>query len=383
MKACPLCLLALSIGLAVSNQAWATSSLGLKGSHPSKTSDADASNSSNRLTMRSVDSSNRAPLGREYVQREQAHKETQSDDRFETRELDTSHIKSSQLARHAEPLTQAGQVEIRPALLGKPTVLKGWADAVPLSVALEQVVPSDWKVEKKGIDEARLVSWKGEREWTTVLEDIAKLGQVDILVEGSTKTLHLMKAGQLAVMRKLETPAVVVNATLPRAKPDHTANEPILAAQSTLPSEKIKPLGLAPYSSSTDADRLNADRLSVEPLTKPFQMEQSWEVVPTKTLRENIEEWAKRENWIVVWEGADYPIYSRATFKGSFTSSEGPLAQLIGAYDDSEQPLRVVLKGKSRVVHVTNRNYSATTVDVTDATSLAPRAFMQPQSRGD
>jgi len=304
-------------------------------------------------------------------------------------ELNTSHVKPSSLTRNVAPLATAGRVEIKEQGDQKATVLKGWADAVPLSVALAQVVPSDWKVDKPGIDDSKIVSWKGEREWTLVLEDLAKLGGTDILVDWSSKTLYLMNPGQLDVLAKIEKEQAALAEAARQAK---------LAKEAAQASEKIEEPAspvevLADQKAESKEPALLpqvtlGDVASPGALPGPLQdpvvrVELSWEVDPTKTLRENVEEWAKRENWIVVWEGADYPIYSRAVFKGDFTSPTGPIAELIGAYDHSEQPLRVVLKGRSRVVHVTNRNYSATTVEASDAVSMAPRAFMQNESKGE
>jgi len=103
---------------------------------------------------------------------------------------------------------------------------------------------------------------------------------------------------------------------------------------------------------------------------------QTWRLDPAKTLKQNVEGWAKQAGWNrVVWEGADYPIAAPAVFSGRFDAQDGPLAQLIAGYADSDQPLLVHLTTQDRVIHVVNKNYTPAQVDSVSAADLAPATF--------
>ena len=102
----------------------------------------------------------------------------------------------------------------------------------------------------------------------------------------------------------------------------------------------------------------------------------TWDLDAQHTLRENIEAWAKKAGWNrVVWEGADYPIVAPARFVGELDSPSGPLAKIIEAYEDSDQPLTVELSTWDKVIHVTNRNFRSVVVEAQTAQSVDPASF--------
>lgn len=209
---------------------------------------------------------------------------------------------------------------------GKPpapvAVLEGWGDGVELELALRQVLPTAWTLRFEGVDPAKIrqnVSWSGGRPWTEVLQDLARKVSLDAHLNWS---LH---------------EAVI---TRPGAQ--------LIAAAGVLPIRQA-------------------------PVAPPAVQ---WVIDPKKTLKENVEAWAVKAKWNrVVWEAADYPIVAPASFEGTFDAEDGPLAQLIGAFDRSDQPLRVRLSTRDKVVHVTNRNYQPVVVEPQTSQAVSPQSF--------
>jgi hypothetical protein len=229
------------------------------------------------------------------------------------------------------------EVGTRPAFIRAP---KGWADGVPLSVALRQVVPAEYSVVSDKVDTAKAVSWSGDRPWNDVLGALARNAHVHIAILWDSKTVTVVPDTQ---------PALVV---LPAAKPVFVAIAPAHpVVVSTVPEEAVV----------------------TRPLPVAVPMVQTWRLDPNKTLRENVDAWVKQAGWNkLVWEGADYPIYGAATFVGAFDAPDGPLAKLIDGYAQSQQPLLVRLTTMDRVVHVYNKNYQPVEVESISAATLAP-----------
>lgn len=229
--------------------------------------------------------------------------------------------------------------------------LQGWADEIPLSLALEQVVPSGWRVETKGVDTAKVVSWKGGRSWHAIVGDLAYGNRFDARIDWVDQVVSLGPVGSLAPSVAGSAAPVRKEAGPVEAAPRAVAVAPVVAAAPV----EVKPV------------------VTLPPAPPPVAV---WTLDPSMTLKENVEAWAKKAGWNrVVWEGADYPVVAAATFTGDFTSPEGPLAKLIAAYDKSEQPLLAKLTTLDKVVTVTNRNYVPTAVNPTAPSEISPRAF--------
>ena len=219
----------------------------------------------------------------------------------------------------------------------------GWAKDVPLSLAMEQVVPTGWTLESNGVDMGKSVSWRGGRSWHAIVGDLAYGHRFDARVDWVKQQVTLGPAGSLA-------PSVAGSAA-PVTKEGGTA--PVQVATPTTVPVAVPAPPVAVVASS-------------------------WTLDPKKTLRENIDAWGQKAGWHVVWEGADYPVYAPATFTGSFDSDKGPVATVIAAYDDSDQPLLARLHRRDRVIHISNRGYVPTTVVPTSPSDLAPSSFPNP-----
>lgn len=241
-------------------------------------------------------------------------------------------VVSSTQSHSAGRVSELGREQVSASSLTQP--VQGWADQVPLEMALSQVIPSDWSIQSRGLNLKDNISWRGDRPWVEVLSDLTRQGRFNANVVWDRKVVVVFPVGAL----------------------EGTA---------------IRPIASAPASS-------NAPVVQAVQLPPAPPAVRSWKMDPSKTLRGNIEAWVKQAGWnTLVWEAADYPIVAPATLEGEFTSPTGPLAKLIEAYRDSDQPLEVKLSTMDKVVHVTNKNYEAAIVEPMTPSGILPSSFQK------
>lgn len=246
------------------------------------------------------------------------------------------------VARATPAVSASGVIELghRPVNISSP---KGWADGVPVSVALHQVVPSDFAIHDERVAAGQTVSWSGGRPWNNVLETVARNGHLNITIRWDEKTVTVVPGSQAAL--------VSVN-------PTQTTTQTTTTVMVTHQSPMSHPVYIQPA-----------------PVVAPIQ---TWALDPSKSLRENVEAWVKKAGWNkLVWDGADYRVVAPATFTGQFDAPDGPLSRLIDGYADSDQPLLVKLTTMDRVVHVSNKGYQPVQVESVSAATLAPEVLTQ------
>ncbi len=236
--------------------------------------------------------------------------------------------------------------------------VSGWADKVPLSVALSQIVPSDWELKVQGVNLNKLVSWTSDGEkWKEVLLTLVEKNELSVVFEDLEKRLHL-KSEETLTKKEQQNQSLAQKALnkneLNKNEKEH------LEDFSTEPSLEIK-----------------ADYTKVK--TKPFKITEEpkvWHLDSEMTLRENVKRWAEIAGWNPpIWDAVDYPVYGDVTFTGEFTAADGPLATLIEAYKNSKQPLKIKLTTKDRVISVSNKNYAPVNIGSSSARELAVEAF--------
>lgn len=188
--------------------------------------------------------------------------------------------------------------------------IRGVAKDVSLITALKQIVPQGWRAKRAGgLDVNLPVTWRGNaRPWTEVLHEVARSHGFTALVDWSRQEVTVapaqFMAGQAEGFRSSSSMTALPSVPVPR----------------------------------------------------------SWDLVPTLTLRENIEAWAKSAGWSVSWAGVDYPVTTKVTVTGAFEDeSAGPLVQLAKAYSSAEQPLTFTFY-TNRVVRVENSTYKQVNV---------------------
>lgn len=181
---------------------------------------------------------------------------------------------------------------------------KGFAKDIDVVIALEQIVPAGWHAKKQGIlDVSKKVSWVGEKYWIENLESIAKQSDINIVVDWNTKYLTVSS----------------VNDVLSTNKVSIISNKDVVASE-----------------------------------VKPAVLAKKWTLDTNKTLKNNLEDWAKIAGYTVEWEAVNYRIPKEITFTGEFDSEEGPIKQISELYSEANQPLSFDLREVNKVLYVTN-----------------------------
>ena len=234
-----------------------------------------------------------------------------------------------------------------------PRAAKGFARSVPLLTALKQIVPAGWKARKYGdIDLAAKVSWRGDdRSWVDVLDELARAEGFAATVNWDTQELTISPASQGAVRQTLDAASnqapqgALATQSGAASRPASTIREEIGAAQG--PAAGV--VALAPAGV----------------VGRPIQVAQAvpvaqvWQLSTDKTLKQNIEAWAKRAGWTVSWDPQmpDYPITVPMSFSGTLEGTGGPLYQIAVAYKDADQPFTIRLLRGNKTIRIEKVDY--------------------------
>ena len=135
------------------------------------------------------------------------------------------------------------------------------------------------------------------------------------------------------------------------------------------PTAAAKPLIAATSSASSVPNQLATSKLAkavtttavaapaneVKPTPSPRPLHQVWTAEVGSTLRDSVEEWAKKARWRVIWaqEDLNYPIKAPLHFEGSFQEA---IEQLFPLYDNAPRSFVVNgSEGSQSVLYVAER----------------------------
>jgi len=203
----------------------------------------------------------------------------------------------------------------------------GFADNIPLSVALRQVLPQEIGFSMaKEVSLGTLVSWKGGQPWNKVLTDM--LTPVGLSYEERGQLVHIVRGASGAVPASF--------GTLPSLPPAPPAPLPSVSA------EAGKPVALTSSSALPPVAPLPSPSVAapVADATAPMQNKNfdTWSANKGDTLQRVFEEWCKRAGAEMNWQAEyDYPLQASVTFTGSF--EEAVRGLLLGFQDASPQPV--------------------------------------------
>lgn len=139
--------------------------------------------------------------------------------------------------------------------------------------------------------------------------------------------------------------------SLPAAAPSPAAKSlPAPASSTPTQLDQSKPLTPPPT-----APAVPAPKAEVKAIPAPRPLPQVWTAEVGSTLRESVEEWARKANWRLIWaqEDLNYPIEAPLRFEGSFQEA---IKQLFPLYDNAPRPFVVDGSvGAQSVLHVAER----------------------------
>ncbi|WP_412461756.1 TcpQ domain-containing protein [Pseudomonas sp. SC11] len=139
--------------------------------------------------------------------------------------------------------------------------------------------------------------------------------------------------------------------SLPAAAPS-TAAKPLPASAPSTPTQLDKS---KPHTPSPSSPAVPAPVAEVKAIAAPRPLPLVWTAAVGSTLRETVEEWAKKANWRVIWaqEDLNYSIEAPLRFEGSFQEA---IKQLFPLYDNAPRPFVVDgSEGAQSVLHVAER----------------------------
>lgn len=195
-------------------------------------------------------------------------------------------------------------MQVRVIGSGHAEILYGFADGVPLHQALTQIVPRTYQLRSVGIDRVAntAVSWKGGKDWTAVLREIA--AQVPTL------------SGEI------DTASRIVTLTLTGGLAD--------SAQTGVVSE-------------TGSIESGVSAASVV-----------WDLrFEDKTVRTALERWASAAGWQLIWDlSYDYPIAASASLEQSF---EGAIEIVMRSMETVQHPPKAIFHRGNHVVRIVNK----------------------------
>lgn len=258
-------------------------------------------------------------------------------------------------AAPAKPLAAPSPASV-PA--GEP--VKGFANEVPLSVALQQLLPEGTGFSvAQDVSLSSLVSWKGGAPWRQVMADMLaphglafkeQGGLVQIVRAPVGAGVGAMAIAPSAGPKDAKAPVALLPSaqelpvrTLPdRNMPDGKGG--VLGAPSSpkapapvAPSPSPTPLFAPPQSlASTPIAPVAPAATDTVPYTQDNAIS-SWTANKGDTLQSVLEDWCNRANVELSWQAEyDYPLQASVSLSGSFESAVRTL--LAGFQEASPQP---------------------------------------------
>lgn len=284
-------------------------------------------------------------------------------------------------------------------------LLKGFAKELNLLTVLKQITPDGWKAERfYNADLNKKASWTGGKNWVDTLNDISKQTDFSVIILWDKKELRILPSPKdkismknLDMMEKVLmmsdknnspllmekekniTPIEQTSSSLSKSiltssasgkfeliKPQEKLNTNVVSKNVNVDSVGVKET-VVKLSSSTNNTNTNTtvsanlptDKLAVKQLVPKNTV---WLLDSNKTLKDNVEKWAKESGWNVAWLGENYPVAFSSTLYGVFDSETGPIAQLATAYSKAKQPLTFDFQNMNKTLVVENYIYEQTII---------------------
>ncbi len=253
-------------------------------------------------------------------------------------------------------------------------VVEGFGDKVPLTVAIQQILPQGYGYTLgDGVDAGQLVSWRGGRPWSTVLQDMLGQAGLSYSVNGRSVAINgtgaspaiisgtprvMTQPAPVAVKQPpvaidpqpmpMDAPPVMQPQTqmvMQQPQPQIIMQQPVMQQQPVMmqPQPQMQPMMMQqpvmqpmmmqpqpqmqaqmqpmmmpqPMMQAAPAPAVGPQPLQIEnPLV--FQS-QTWEARPGQTLRQLLQEWCTRVGVELNWTAEfDYPIMASMNMTGTF-----------------------------------------------------------------
>lgn len=266
-------------------------------------------------------------------------------------------------------LTTTALMTFATASAAEDKVLEGFGDGIPLSFAVEQIVPERFNISYgPGVKVDSLVSWKGGDEWRVVLSDL--LSEKGLFADFSaTDKLRITADASAQPVRSAGLHVAEYAAAKKGPRKDSYADDlrgdrPGLVFSTDVvdPEDVAEEIADAPESPvgfevltfsprpKTRPEHMGEDSILVGIDPADFEPPaETWLVKEGSTLEDTLMAWATRAGWTLVWNsGHSYPLEASAEIEGDFI---GAVDRLIKALSRVDKPPKVeVFKGNKVLV---------------------------------
>lgn len=243
-------------------------------------------------------------------------------------------------------VTQIGVVSNHP-VNKKP--LKGFAKDLPLITVMKQITPNGWIVKKSDtegskVDIQKPVSWEGGNNWVETLATVAKTNNLNALVNWNEKVITLSNSVASAPKAKKSIFELEVAENTSAKVSDiavGASEQPIVETVAVKTPVVKKPIAKAPVVVAATVETPEVVVVPT-PVVKHVAVQKSWDLVSSKSLKENVIAWGEQAGYRVVWTGEDYGVVDAKILAAEFDSENGPIKQLsedYGPESRAEKPL--------------------------------------------
>lgn len=227
--------------------------------------------------------------------------------------------------------------------------VEGFADKVPLTIALQQILPQGYGYTLgDGVDPGLLVSWRGGRVWNQVLQDM--VANAGLMANINGRNIVVAYAGGAAAM--VPPPPMVRKrqANQQETLPPYVPQQPYAVNQDQPPVLLVPDNQPAPppatvvvnqpaANSPPPQEQARAVPQHVIPKPQPLRIEnpaifvsQHWEAKPGQNLRALLREWCARVGAELNWNAEyDYPIMASVNITGTFEEAVRTLLSGFGS----------------------------------------------------
>ena len=261
--------------------------------------------------------------------------------------------------------TQANAAQQRtsnPSLSMEP-VVEGFGDKVPLTVAIQQILPQGYGYTLgDGVDSGQLVSWRGGRSWNGVLQDMLRQAGLSYSVNGRSVAINstgasptIVTGTPAPVIQPVQQPVVmqpVIQQPVIQQQPvQQIVQQPVMMQQPQMVMQQ-QPVMMQQQPMMMQQPQMVMQQQPVMMQQQPVMMEmqqqpmmmqapavqatsgspqplqienpllfqsQTWEARPGQTLRALLQEWCARVGVELNWTAEfDYPIMASMNMTGTF-----------------------------------------------------------------